>query len=551
MSQSPEQEGGLSPVAFDRDGLRLSVEPESRPQSKPQTPTLTQSQEAFPSVEVPRSSLAVLIIKPHAVKQRLKIEKRIVEAGFEIVKERKMRFQLDSPGVVGLFAADAPSLSGDPVWVYVLSRARSASALVALTGPADPLAARKSDPDSLRALYGSNRWENGVWITRDEASAEHMVNDLFPGSPMMEFSDLPSANSSPARKVRKATSHTSSLRSDITGSTGTKGLSGSGSRASLAAVSKAGFKARPVPTTTAVPSMTPRTTRAASLRAGNVAPPAPRPRMSQEERERTFEGVPGHKRRESIAVASTAPPTIAPRPNRSAMLRAQKLAEGSGPKTPKRPSTSDGLGSKHKKAPLSPEEAEEKKRATFEGVPGHKRRESISVPSTAPPAVSPRVNRSSMLRTQKLMGGGSGGPPSAFKGAPEGSPAPAPTRSLSTRSSRTSISGLTGSGSISKASGAAARPGVKIPSSASRSSLAPPSGTANSGALTPISNGAMTPRSATASQPAKAPASPKKPDIVPRTNKSALLRAAAKLKSAAGNVGSMGKGPVGRKSLAI
>jgi len=226
------------------------------------------------------------------------------------------------------------------------------------------------------------------------------------------------------------------------------------------------------------------------------------------------------------------------------------MAEGSSPKSAKRPSTSDGLDSK--KVPLSPEEAEERKRATFEGVPGHKRRESISVPSTAPPAVSPRVNRSSMLRTQKLMGGGSGGPPSSFKGAPESSPGAAPTRSLSTRSSRTSIGGAASSGSISKASGAAARTAVKAPSNTSRASLAPPSDAANGGALTPISNGAMTPRSAAAALPAKPPASPKKPDIVPRTNRSALLRAAAKLKSAAGGVGgSVSKGPAGRKSLAI
>lgn len=548
MSQSPEQEGGLSPVAFDRDGLRLSVEPES--QSKPQTPVLSHSQESFPSVEAPRSTLAVLIIKPHAVKNRLKIEKRIGEAGFEIVKERKMGFLLDSTGVVEMFSADAPSLCGDPVWVYVLSRLRSASALSALAGPADPLAARKSDPESLRALYGSNRWENGVWVTRDEANAERVVRDLFPGSPMMEFSDLPSANSSPARKVRKTNSHTSSLRSDVTGSTGTRGLSVAGSRPSLSGVFASGFKARPVPATTTSPTSVPRTTRAASLRAGNVAPPAARPRMSQEERERTFEGVPGHKRRESIAVASTAPPTITPRPNRSAMLRAQKLAEGTNPKAARRHSTS-GLLEKDKKAPLSPEEAEEKKRPTFEGVPGHKRRESISVASTAPPAVSPRVNRSSMLRAQKLMGGGSGGPPSAFKGAPEATPSPVPTRSLSTRSSRTSITGATGpgtiskaSGSISKALGAAARPAAKAPSNGSRSSLAPPGDAPKGGALTPISNGAMTPRSSTAALPIKAPASPKKPDIVPRTNKSALLRAAAKLKSAAG--GTMGRAPTGR-----
>ena len=38
----------------------------------------------------------------------------------------------------------------------------------------------------------------------------------------------------------------------------------------------------------------------------------------------TFEGVPGHKRRESIPVASTRPPSVAPRLNKSASLRVQK-----------------------------------------------------------------------------------------------------------------------------------------------------------------------------------------------------------------------------------
>jgi len=38
----------------------------------------------------------------------------------------------------------------------------------------------------------------------------------------------------------------------------------------------------------------------------------------------TFDGVPGHKRRESVAVASVKAPTMVPRLNKSAALRAQK-----------------------------------------------------------------------------------------------------------------------------------------------------------------------------------------------------------------------------------
>jgi hypothetical protein len=471
-----------------------------------------------------------------------------------------MGFHLDSDGVVQMFSADAPSLCGEPVWVYVLSRSRAASALTALVGPADPLAARKSDPESLRALYGANRWENGVWVTRDEASAERVVGELFAGSPIMDFSDLPSVNGSPdRRKLRKASSRTSSIRSDYTASTGTKGLSVSGSRASLSVpgqTAKPGFKARPVPSM-AAPSISPRTTRASALRAGNAgAAPPPRARQSQEERDRTFEGVPGHKRRESFSIASTAPPVIVPRPNRSAQLRAQKLADDADPKAARRRSMIEIPAAKDKRhAPLSPEEAEQKNRATFEGIPGHKRRESIAVASTAPPTVAPRVNRSSMLRAQKLAGGGSAGPPSSFKGAQEGSPGPAPVRTLSTRSSRTSVSGApSGTTSQTSLSSARAAPAsIRVKSNASRTSLIIPNEPTKSGALTPISNGAITPRaSATPAPPTKAiPGSPKKPDIVPRTNRSALLRAAAKLKSAAGSVGgSMSKAPTGR-SLAI
>ncbi|KAG8700462.1 hypothetical protein FRC08_004690 [Ceratobasidium sp. 394] len=564
MSHSPEH-ASLSPVAFDRDGFRLSVEPEalSTPHSPimpPKTPTSAHSRVDINVTGAPRSSLAVLIIKPHAAKQRLKIEKRVVEAGFEIVKERKMGFHIESPGIVEMFASDAPSLSGDPVWVYVLSRARASSALAALAGPVDPLVARKSDPESLRALYGSNRWENGVWVTRDEANADRVVGELFAGSPVMEFSDLPSVNGSPdRRKIRKAASHASSIKSEFTDGSGARGLVTSVSSASLTVPTKSpvtaaakpsasGFKARPVPSTIATPSIVPRTTRAADLRAGGAAAAAaispPRQRQSQEERERTFEGVPGHKRRESISVASTAPPAIAPRANKSAQLRAQKLAEGLDPKAVRRQTMIEFPVAR--KEQLSPEELEERNRATFEGVPGHKRRESISVASTAPPTVAPRVNRSSMLRIQKMAtAAGPGGPPSSFKGGLEVPSGSAPARSLSTRSSRTSVSGAP-SGTTGRTSVSGVRP--TIAKAAPKPSVVIPAESANGDVLAPISNGAVTPRSvATPTTPAKPlPGSPKKPDIVPRTNKSALLRAAAKLKSAAG---SMGKA-TGRKAFA-
>ncbi|CAE7233609.1 unnamed protein product [Rhizoctonia solani] len=539
MSSTPEREAHLNPIAFSRDGLRLSVEPESV-SSSPRTPP-PQMQEQLLTPGGPRSTLAMLIIKPHATKQRLKIEKRIIEAGFEILKERKMGFHLDGSGAVELFGADAPSLCGEPVWVYVLSRPRSASALSALAGPLDPLAARKSDPECLRALYGANRWENGVWITRDESSAERIVSELFAGSPIMELSDLPSVGGSPGRRIRKTPSHASSIRSHLSTENRVKASPSSRGGSvppTTPAKSPVAVKARPSPATATSPSIVPRTTRAADLRAGNAAPPPPRQRQSQEERERTFEGVPGHKRRESFSVASTAAPAIVPRQNRSAVLRAQKQAEGDKSKLTEFPSMSDS----RERHTMSPEELEEKNRATFEGVPGHKRRESIKVASTAAPAVAPRPNRSSLLRAQKIAAstssGPGGAPPSSFKGASSDN---GPTRTLSTRSSVGSMSAAS-SKVDRRASIQVARPAPATVSSAAskRLSLAvprqPSSNSNTGGALTPISNGTRSrPASASGDAPKAPPqASLKKPTIEPRTNKSALLRAAAKLKNAAG-----------------
>jgi hypothetical protein len=249
---------------------------------------------------------------------------------------------------------------------------------------------------------------------------------------------------------------------------------------------------------------------------------------------------------------------ITPRQNRSAILRAQKQSEGDKADLTKFPSMSDSQD----RRTMSPEELEEKNRTMFEGVPGHKRRESIKVASTAAPTVAPRPNRSSLLRAQKMAAaagspGPGGAPPSSFKGAATES---GPARSLNTRSSVGSI-GASTSKADRRASIAITRPAPATVSTAAskRLSLAlpsqPSSNSNTGGALTPISNGTRSPRPASVnSQAPKVPPkaspkmSPKKPDIEPRTNKSALLRAAAKLKSAAG--ATVGKS-TSRKSFAF
>ncbi|KAG8850631.1 hypothetical protein FRB91_008917 [Serendipita sp. 411] len=200
-------------------------------------------------------------------------------------------------------------------------------------------------------------------------------------------------------------------------------------------------------------------TKAAALRMG-IAPATTttRPRQSSAGEvagKKHFIDTPGHKRSSVIQVASTAPPSIAPRPTRASSLR-----EGKPVQIQRRQSLDIS------------------QMQTFKNVPGHKREEVIEVASVKEPTVKPRPNRSALLRQTK-----DSAPPTSymFKG-------PVSQPGLSTRRSSSSL------GSVDDEKPAARRASI-----GSR----PPSASAVRG-----------------------PASIAPPEVAPRTNRSAMLRAA-------------------------
>ena len=284
-----------------------------------------------------------------------------------------------------------------PVWVYVLERRRAVEVWSTLMGSRDFEVARRDTPNSLRALYGVSSKQNGLMGSSDTETAEIQIGALFASSPPFPTIDLPgddrygsvkSISSSILAALRKATMDegyaTATNPSTVNGRSQDK-LNGNG---------RVNFKARPIPATHDRPDIVPRTTRAAALRAGQAVdkfPAAPRVPVSKERLAQTFANVPGHKRTDTIAVASTAPPIIAPRMTRSVALRL-----GQAPPPPmirRRAMTNEENGTT----------------GLFEGVPGHKRRESIAVASVKAPLVAPRSNRSAALRVSKEQG-----PPTSF-----------------------------------------------------------------------------------------------------------------------------------------
>lgn len=294
-----------------------------------------------------------------------------------------------------------------PVWVYVLERRRAVEVWNTLMGDRDPAVARKNTPSSLRALYGRSLEQNGLMGSPDAQTAEVQIASLFASSPVYPTHDLPEEElSSPSLGEAQfpagslASSILSSLQRTTSGDSARSthtGPSTTGRRSSSLGLvngnGKPAFRARPLPATTAVPDIAPRTTKAAALRAGIIlggAPKGPKVAPTKEQQKQTFMDVPGHKRSSTIAVASTAAPAIAPRMTKAAALR-QGIKPP--PKMTRQVSSTSSNNSE-----------------TFDGVPGHKRRETISVMSTRPPSVGPRLNRSAALRQEKEKA-----PPTSFQ----------------------------------------------------------------------------------------------------------------------------------------
>jgi hypothetical protein len=290
-----------------------------------------------------------------------------------------------------------------PVWVYVLERRRAVEVWNTLMGDRDPAVARKNTPNSLRALYGLSLEQNGLMGSPDIQTAEVQIASLFASSPVYPTHELPDELSSPSPTPQfPPGSLASSIMSSLQRRTTSDGYTASSatnpstpngrSSGHLNANGKPVFRARPLPATTLVPDISPRTTKAAALRAGIILDDrrkAPKVAPTREQQIQAFMDVPGHKRSTSIAVASTAAPAVAPRMTKAAALR-QGIKPP--PKMDRRVS-SDSNSSQ-----------------IFDGVPGHKRRETISVISTKPPVVGPRQNRSAALRAEKEKA-----PPTSFQ----------------------------------------------------------------------------------------------------------------------------------------
>lgn len=151
--------------------------------------------------------------------------------------------------------------------------------------------ARDTAPSSLRAIYGQSLEDNVIYAAPDVELASIQINSIFVSSPPFppqhedELDEVPVLADTGLHNRDERQMSYDSQGSDSKRPTGVNPH----------------FRARGVPSTTAVPSIAPRMSRAAALRAGLVEvksaePAKPRAPLSKEEMARTFANVPGHKR---------------------------------------------------------------------------------------------------------------------------------------------------------------------------------------------------------------------------------------------------------------
>ena len=129
------------------------------------------------------------IIKPDAVNKSSEIEEIILRAGFTVLQKRRVHL---TPEQASDFYAEHygkmffPSLvafmSSGPIVVYSLGREHAIQHWRKLIGNMKPKIAKDLQPDSIRAIYGTDDTRNAVHGSDSFTSAEREIRFMFPES---------------------------------------------------------------------------------------------------------------------------------------------------------------------------------------------------------------------------------------------------------------------------------------------------------------------------------------------------------------------------------
>lgn len=156
------------------------------------------------------------VIKPHAIRHRRSILRRIQMAGFHVIQVRNLHSRVSWLQIFNFAAQERcvkltveqatkflhrksndckvsleiANLSSGPLIVLCLARPNAIELWQRLMGPVDCSAAKRSAPTSLRALYGDaddgDETKNAVYGSRNSDDVRHELQFFFPNSKRTE-----------------------------------------------------------------------------------------------------------------------------------------------------------------------------------------------------------------------------------------------------------------------------------------------------------------------------------------------------------------------------
>ena len=132
----------------------------------------------------------LIIIKPDAVQKKAvgKILDRFLEEGFEIKALKMFRFTEEQAKQFYIVHKDRPFygelvefMTSGPVVAAVLEGEDAIQRVREIIGPTDSEEARKTAPNSIRALFGTDKGKNAIHASDSKESASYEIPFIFSG----------------------------------------------------------------------------------------------------------------------------------------------------------------------------------------------------------------------------------------------------------------------------------------------------------------------------------------------------------------------------------
>ena len=132
----------------------------------------------------------LIIIKPDAVQKRAvgKILDRFLEEGFEIRALKMFRFTEEQAKQFYIVHKERPFygelvefMTSGPVVAAILEGENAIQRVREIIGPTDSEEARKTAPNSIRALFGTDKGKNAIHASDSDKSASYEIPFIFSG----------------------------------------------------------------------------------------------------------------------------------------------------------------------------------------------------------------------------------------------------------------------------------------------------------------------------------------------------------------------------------